>query len=180
MLQLEARGMSEEQDVFLAKVRDDADYLYDTLNREKVDSLVVGRVVILSSTTHLRELMRLYKSEYKQDLARLIATKITGLIGEALLHILNGILNKPARDARLLEESMKGVGTRDELLVARLVRIHWDPDHMAAVKDAYKEKYKMTLKDRIIDEISARDKNYQEFLLTMISVDTHTTAVVKH
>ena len=69
--------------------------------------------------------------------------------GDALLHVLNGVLNRPARDARLLEESMKGVGTKDELLVARLTRIHWDPEHMQAVKDSYKEKYKMMLKERV-------------------------------
>ena len=59
------------------------------------------------------------------------------------------MINRPARDARLLEESMKGVGTRDELLVARLTRIHWDPEHMQAVKESYKEKYKTTLKERV-------------------------------
>ncbi|KAJ6264188.1 Annexin-B12 [Drechslerella dactyloides] len=177
LTQLDARGMNEWDKVYLDKVRDDAEDIHDALLKDKVDSLVVGKIIITRSTTHVREMMRLYKKLFNQDLARLIAEKITGLIGEALLHVLNGVLNKPARDARLLEESMKGVGTRDDLLVARLVRIHWDPDHMAAVKDAYKAKYGMSLKERIQNECSG---SYQEFLINMIQVDTHTTAVVKH
>ncbi|KAF3921694.1 Annexin-B12 [Orbilia brochopaga] len=177
LTQLDAQGMNEWDKVYLDKVRDDAEDIHDALLKDKVDSLVVGNIIITRSTTHVREMMRLYKKLFNQDLARLIAEKITGLIGEALLHVLNGVLNKPARDARLLEESMKGVGTRDDLLVARLVRIHWDPDHMAAVKEAYKAKYNMSLKERIQSECSG---SYQEFLINLIQVDTHTTAVVKH
>ncbi|KAK6496434.1 hypothetical protein TWF481_002452 [Arthrobotrys musiformis] len=181
MLQLDTntRGlhMDEWDKVYLDKVRDDAEDLHDALAKDKVDSFAVGKIVITRSTTHLRELMRMYKKLFDgQDLARLIAEKLNGLIGEALLHVLNGVLNKPARDARLLEESMKGVGTRDDLLVARLVRIHWDAEHLTAVKEAYKTKYGMSLKERIKGECSG---SYQEFLLNLISVDTHTTAVVK-
>ncbi|KAK6330982.1 hypothetical protein TWF718_003176 [Orbilia javanica] len=181
LLQLDTttRGlhMDEWDKVYLDKVRDDAEDLHDALAKDKVDSFFVGKIVITRSTTHLRELMRMYKKLFDgQDLARLIAEKLNGLIGEALLHVLNGVLNKPARDARLLEESMKGVGTRDDLLVARLVRIHWDPEHLTAVKEAYKTKYGMSLKERIKGECSG---SYQEFLLNLISVDTHTTAVVK-
>ncbi|KAF3222832.1 hypothetical protein TWF106_005266 [Orbilia oligospora] len=181
LLQLDTttRGlhMNEWDKVYLDKVRDDAEDLHDALAKDKVDSFFVGKIVITRSTTHLRELLRMYKKLFDgQDLARLIAEKLNGLIGEALLHVLNGVLNKPARDARLLEESMKGVGTRDDLLVARLVRIHWDPEHLTAVKEAYKSKYGMSLKERIKGECSG---SYQEFLLNLISVDTHTTAVVK-
>ncbi|KAK6522025.1 hypothetical protein TWF281_002595 [Arthrobotrys megalospora] len=181
LLQLDTttRGlrMNEWDKVYLDKVRDDAEDLHDALAKDKVDSFFVGKIVITRSTTHLRELMRMYKKLFDgQDLARLIAEKLNGLIGEALLHVLNGVLNRPARDARLLEESMKGVGTRDDLLVARLVRIHWDPDHLTAVKEAYKTKYGMSLRERIKGECSG---SYQEFLLNLISVDTHTTAVVK-
>ena len=86
--------------------------------------------------------------------------------GEGILHILNGVLNKPARDAKLLEMSMKGVGTRDDLLIARLIRIHWDPEHMQAVKEAYKEKYGMTLRERIQGDTSG---DYQTFLVAMLS-----------
>lgn len=181
LLQLDTttRGlhMNEWDKVYLDKVRDDAEDLHDALAKDKVDSFFVGKIVITRSTTHVRELLRMYKKLFDgQDLARLIAEKLNGLIGEALLHVLNGVLNKPARDARLLEESMKGVGTRDDLLVARLVRIHWDPEHLTAVKEAYKTKYGMSLRERIKGECSG---SYQEFLLNLISVDTHTTAVVK-
>lgn len=40
---------------------------------------------------------------------------------------------------------MAGVGTKDKLLVERLVRYHWDRNYMGAVKHAYSQKYRKDL-----------------------------------
>ena len=47
---------------------------------------------------------------------------------------------------------MAGLGTRDEILVSRVVR-YWDRDHME-VKGAYKAKYGKCLLQRIRGETS--------------------------
>ncbi len=52
----------------------------------------------------------------------------------ALLYQLRNALNKPGAAALLLEEAMSGMGTRDHLLVSRVVRYHWDQRFMAEVK----------------------------------------------
>ena len=64
--------------------------------------------------------------------------------GEVLAHILNGVINKPVRDAMLIHHALsagKKDGLRRELLISRLVRFHWDRQHMAAIKRAYRERY---------------------------------------
>lgn len=75
--------------------------------------------------------------------------------GEVIAHILNGVINKPARDALLLRHAIKDVQDRSsdelryELLISRLVRLHWDKVHLRRVKDGYEQKYGTELKGDI-------------------------------
>jgi hypothetical protein len=72
--------------------------------------------------------------------------------GEVLAHILNGVINKPVRDALLLHHALsasKKDNLRRELLISRLVRYHWDGHHMAAIKKAYRERYAKDLAEDI-------------------------------
>jgi len=64
--------------------------------------------------------------------------------GEMLAHILNGVINKPVRDALLIHHALslsKSDSIRTELLISRLVRYHWDRPHMEAVKREYRTRY---------------------------------------
>lgn len=77
--------------------------------------------------------------------------------GEVLAHILNGIINKPVRDAMLLHHAVtlsKRDELRRELLISRLVRYHWDGRHMIAVKKAYREHYGRDLQEAVRDATS--------------------------
>lgn len=61
-----------------------------------------------------------------------------------LAHILNGVINKPVRDALLVQHALslsKSDSIRTELLISRLVRYHWDRPHMEAVKREYRTRY---------------------------------------
>ena len=72
--------------------------------------------------------------------------------GETLAHIINGVLNKPVRDALLLHQALSETShDRSDLLVSRLVRFHWEPRHMERIKIAYKQKYDTRL-ERAIEE----------------------------
>jgi annexin A7/11 len=71
---------------------------------------------------------------------------------DALLHIIRGATDPVMRDAMLLEETMKGMGTKDSLLINRVVRFHWDREHMRQVKVAYQKKYGKSLVSRIKSE----------------------------
>ena len=70
----------------------------------------------------------------------------------ALHQIIRGAVDRVGRDAMLLEDTMAGLGTKDELLVNRVVKFHWNRAYMAQVKNAYQLKYKRTLVSRIKGE----------------------------
>ena len=59
----------------------------------------------------------------------------------ALLHQLRTGTDRAMRDALLLEDAMKGMGTEDRLLVNRVIRVHWDRNHMMQVKGAYQHRF---------------------------------------
>lgn len=74
------------------------------------------------------------------------------LQGEVIAHILNGVINRPARDSLLLHHAIEDISSRSkdvelryELLMSRLVRLHWDRAHLAKVKSEYKRKYGKSL-----------------------------------
>ena len=73
---------------------------------------------------------------------------------DALLQQLRTGTDRAMRDALLLEDAMEGTGTKDHLLVNRVVRIHWDRNHMEQVKGAYQHRFHRSLTSRIRGETS--------------------------
>lgn len=78
--------------------------------------------------------------------------------------LLSGV-DSAKRDARLLERSMKGMGTKDHHLITRVIRCHWDRRHMANVKGAYSTFHQRELSSRIKSETSG---DYERMLLAAI------------
>lgn len=64
-----------------------------------------------------------------------------------------------------LEETMAGAGTKDHLLVNRVVRIHWDRNHMQQVKGAYQHLFHKSLTGRIKGETSG---DYERLLIACL------------
>ena len=99
----------------------------------------------------------------------------------ALIYLVQGVKPKRDRqglwrDAKLLEKTMKGTGTRDVALTYRIIRTHWNPARMEAVKAAFVEyrnhKAKTfgpgkewTLYQRVKSETSG---NFEVLLLSLI------------
>ena len=95
------------------------------------------------------------------------------------------------RDAKMLEKSMAGLGTRDQQLIYRwvpgfrfvsplplrvndlsfyffifrLIRAHWNPTRFEAIKDAYKRRYGKTLEHRVKGETSGA---YRDLLIAIV------------
>ena len=84
---------------------------------------------------------------------------------DALLFQLREGVDKYMHAAKLLEDSMAGMGTKDHLLVSRVVRFHWDRNYLANVKAAYQQKYRKSLGSRIKGETSG---DYQRLMLACI------------
>jgi RecB family exonuclease len=106
--------------------------------------------------------------------------------GEVIAHILNGVINRPARDAMLLHHALMDLieppapsakvtasssastkherQQRFELLISRLVRLHWERAHFARVKAEYEEKY-----GRVVEEDleEATKGDFREFCIAL-------------
>ncbi|KAG7291729.1 hypothetical protein NEMBOFW57_001749 [Staphylotrichum longicolle] len=159
LLVLEETRM-EEEDVYGRPLRidydlvdDDVRHLYHAVKSEKGGESLMISIVTQRSDAHLREVLREYKNKYKGANFAKDALKESGnLVGEVLAHILNGVINKPVRDAMLLHHALTASrrdDLRKELLISRLVRFHWDAQHMALVKRAFREQYGQDLQDAV-------------------------------
>jgi annexin A7/11 len=105
---------------------------------------------------------------------------------DALLFQLRSGADKYMHQATLLEDAMAGAGTKDYLLVSRIVRfrmfttplllvdrvadfffffLDWDRNHMANVRGAYEKRYHRNLASRIKGETSG---DYERLMLACI------------
>ncbi|KAL2262143.1 hypothetical protein VTK26DRAFT_2343 [Humicola hyalothermophila] len=150
-------------------VEDDVRRLREVVLRERGGESLMISIVTQRSDSHLREVLRVYKAAYKgANFAKDALKKSGNLVGEVLAHVLNGVINKPLRDAMLLHHALSPRASRDELrrelLVSRLVRYHWDPAHMAAVRSAYRDHYHRDLQDAVRDATSGEWGEFCEAL----------------
>ncbi|KAK4194302.1 hypothetical protein QBC40DRAFT_290983 [Triangularia verruculosa] len=134
-------------------VEQDVRDLYKAVKSEKGGESKMLEIVIGRGEEHLREVMRVYRDVSRGgNFAKDALRKSGNLVGEVLAHILNGVINKPMRDAMLLQHALKASKKdelRKELLISRLVRYHWDVNHMQQVKRAFREQYGQDLSDAV-------------------------------
>jgi len=149
-------------------------------------------VVVMRSDAHLREVLRTYERKYQGNFARDALRKSNNLVGEVIAHILNGVINRPARDSMLLHHALMDLielpapeshGPRSsssrlpketvskherqqryELLISRLVRLHWDRMHLMRVKAEYEEKYGKVVEE---DLEEATKGDFREFCIAL-------------
>ncbi|KAK4192760.1 hypothetical protein QBC35DRAFT_201907 [Podospora australis] len=140
------------------QVEADVRRLRDAVLSDKGGESAMIQIVIMRSDSHLREVMKVYKNAYKgANFAKDALKKSGNLVGELLAHILNGVINKPFRDAMLLHHALTASRRdelRRELLISRLVRFHWDGAHMVQVKNAFREQYGRDLQDAVREATS--------------------------
>ncbi|RGP67462.1 hypothetical protein FLONG3_8510 [Fusarium longipes] len=163
LLVLEERRM-EEYDHYgrllpidYALVDQDVADLRRSIKSERGGETAMINIIVLRSDSHLRAILQEYERQYRANFARDALKKSGNLVGELLAHILNGVINRPVRDALLIHHATSASrkdGLRRELLISRLVRYHWDPHHMRAVKQAYRERYGRGMRDAVRDATS--------------------------
>lgn len=100
----------------------------------------------------IRTIAQIYQQRFHEPLIKAIKSKFSGHMEDALVLLIERAVNRAEAEATRLEESMAGLGTKDELLVQRVVRCHWDQGFMRAVSDAYQRKYGKSLVKRIEGE----------------------------
>ena len=84
---------------------------------------------------------------------------------DAFITMLRSATNPALRDAILLEECMAGMGTKDERLVVRVVRVHWDRQHKERVKSEYQRRYGKDLIQRVRGETSG---DYRDLMVALL------------
>lgn len=172
LLVLEEKKMEDHPNYGLDKhlLQDDVKDLHKAVRSEKGGETAMINIIVVRSDDHLREVLRLYESSYRSNFAREMLKKSGNLVvrpqhsssgtrltisqGELLAHILNGVINKPVRDALLLNHALtlsKSDSIRTELLISRLVRYHWDRQHFEAIKREYRNRYGTDLQRAVAD-----------------------------
>jgi annexin A7/11 len=137
-----------------------------TKGRPGTDETTVSKIVTSCNEAQLRAIA-LQFGRLHGDIIKMIKSEFSGHMRDALIYLFRGALNKPERDAKLLEDSMKGLGTRDDHLIMRVVRIHWDRQHLANVQAAFRNMYHRELANRIQGDTSG---DYCRMLLQMVSL----------
>ncbi|KAL6854023.1 Annexin [Trichoderma novae-zelandiae] len=133
--------------------------LYKAVRSDKGGETLMISIVVQRSDGHLRAVLKEYEHQYRSNFARDALKKSNNLVGELLAHILNGVINRPVRDALLLQHAITASRKdplRKELLISRLVRFHWDSFHMQDVKKAYRERYGQDLQDAVREATSGQ------------------------
>lgn len=84
-----------------------------------------------------------------------------------MAYALNGAINKPNRDAQLIEGCLKRLSTNVDRLIARIIRVHYDSDprHLLFVKDCYRQRHGRSLESRVRKETKGA---YRELLLKIL------------
>ncbi|KAI9640048.1 hypothetical protein NHQ30_011612 [Ciborinia camelliae] len=152
LLVLEEKRMEESRRIDGDLLREDIRQLEKCVTSERGGESKMIEIICTRSDTHLREVLRGYEDRYERNFAREMLRKSTNLVGELLAHILNGIINKPVRDAILVHHALT-LSTRDalrtELLISRLVRYHWDRKHLEEIKREYRSRYGIEMQEAV-------------------------------
>ncbi|KAK4994025.1 hypothetical protein LTR28_001034, partial [Elasticomyces elasticus] len=128
----------DENDVYPLEYRNrDVDILAQGLRSREGGESAMLEIIVRRSDSHLRDVLKTYERMYQENFARAALKKSNNLVGEVIAHILNGVINRPARDALLLRHAIDDIVShnkddelRYELLISRLVRLHWDRAHL--------------------------------------------------
>jgi len=125
-----------------------------TEGKTGTDELLVCSIFSQRSNAQIGAIAHTYKQKFTRDLETVIKKEFSGHMERALLHQLRTGTDRAMRDALLLEDAMKGMGTEDRLLVNRVIRVHWDRNHMMQVKGAYQHRFHKSVTSRIRGETS--------------------------
>lgn len=145
--------------------RDVMDLYHATEGKVGTDEMIVCSILSTRNDNQIRAINHTYEQKFKRRLEDVLRKEFSGHMEDALLFQLRHAIDKYMHAAALLEDSMAGLGTKDHLLVSRVVRYHWDPNVMANVKGAFQQRYNKSLANRIKGETSG---DYERLMLACI------------
>lgn len=130
------------------------------------DEIQFCSIISQRSDGQLRAISQMYQQKYHIALQKVIEKEFSGHMKEALLLMVNRAMDPAMTEAELLEAAMAGMGTKDNLLVNRVIRNHWNAAHKDQVKRAYAHRYKKDLISRVKGEVSG---DYQKLMIAVLT-----------
>lgn len=163
---IDAKRAEDSAPVVPQQVDDDVMKIYQaTEGRMGTDEILVCSIFSMRNDNQIRAIAHTYKQKFNKDLEKVIKSEFSGHMEDALLFQLRYATDKYMHAAKLLEDAMTGMGTKDQLLISRVIRFHWDRNFLANVKAAYQQRYGRSLASRIKGETSG---DYRRTLLAAI------------
>lgn len=155
MIVLQAVKAEDAAPVVPADVSRDVVEIYNATEAKMgTDEMKVCSVLSTRNDNQIRAIAYEYQQKYARSLETVIKKEFSGHMEDALLSQLNHGMDKYMHQASLLRDAMVGMGTKDNLLVARVVRAHWDKGNMANVRGAFQQRYRSDLVKDIKSETS--------------------------
>lgn len=164
---LAATRADESTPVYPDQLSRDVHELYQATEGSKIgsDQITVCRILTSRSDGQIRAISAEYSRQYHNQLSKVLEKNFSGHMEVALLRMLKVAEDRAMADARGLDDAMKGIGTKDQLLVNRLTRIHWNKAHMQQVKGAYRVLAKRELAAVVRSETSG---DYQKLMVALV------------
>lgn len=138
--------------------RDVTDLHNALLRPSSADTLVVCRTFASRSAGQLRAVQQAYDRQHQPSLSKAVHAGTSGHMQDVLVHILRGATatERAARDAAELAETLYAASVKDDMVVERVVRLHWNRQHMEAVKASFQTRHKRDL-DKVVAEKTKGD-----------------------
>ncbi|KAG0634097.1 hypothetical protein HOY80DRAFT_988132 [Tuber brumale] len=149
LIQLEGVRMEESEEIKIDSVKEDVRRLGEVMKRKDArgGEIIMIEILVDRSDQWIKEMAGKHKATHQRDLAQVVIRHSKNLVGETLLHTINGAVDKPLRETKLLEQTITALVEQGhgDLLISRMVRVHWNPYHMDCIKKVYKKKFKVDL-----------------------------------
>lgn len=129
------------------------------------EQLTVCSLLSKRSDNQIRAIAHAYEHTYRRPLEKVLVSEFSGHMEDALVQMVRCGTDRAMRDAINIEDAMAGMGTKDEMLIIRAVKLHWNPAHLQQVKGAYKARYRQDLIARVRGETSG---DYERCLVALL------------
>jgi annexin A7/11 len=162
-----ANRNEEYAPVIPAELDRDAIELHRAMDaRVGTDQITVCSILSRGSDGQIRALAHHWQQKYHNTLEKVVESEFSGHMKDALLLLIRRACDRAMSDAVQLEDAMAGLGTKDVLLVQRVVRVHWESAHLDQVRRAYAHRYKKDLIQRVKGETSG---HYQSLMVACLT-----------
>lgn len=161
-----ATRTEENAPIIPDQIAHDVHDLYSAMRGMGTDQMTVCKILSQRSDGQIRSINQQFEQRYNSSLEKKIKSDFSGHMQDALVLMVQRATDRAMTDAVQMEESMAGMGTKDTLLLNRVVRAHWNRGHMDQVKRAYAHRYKKDLISRVRGETSG---DYERLLVACLT-----------